>query len=154
MNRVCVPMDATGEVGHGWGRSELVVVAETAGPGAGFSTWEEHRVRWDELHDTDGDGAHHARVARFLREHAVDTVVARGMGPSMRHMLETMGVRVLTGDGTTVRDVATSAVVHDAPLPATGPGQGGTCCGGGACGHDGGCGREDRGARHGGCCGH
>src|SRR5665648_1289190 len=42
--------------------------------------WQEFDVGWDDLHDEGTEGAHHARVARFLIDHHVDVVVAEHMG--------------------------------------------------------------------------
>ena len=110
---VCIPVNATGEAGSGWGRAARVAVADVR-DGA-IAGWETFDVGWDALHDTGTEGGHHARIARFLKEHAVEMVVAGHMGPPMARMLEGMriGVRVgATGD-------ARRAVV-EAALAATG----------------------------------
>src|SRR5665648_1233185 len=59
--------------------------------------WQELDVGWDSLHDEGTEGAHHARVARFLIDHHVDVVVAEHMGPGMTRMLTTMGIRISLG---------------------------------------------------------
>jgi predicted Fe-Mo cluster-binding NifX family protein len=56
--------------------------------------WQEFAVGWDRLHDSGTESGHHARVARFLRDHAVEVVAADHMGPPMEHMLGKMGIRV------------------------------------------------------------
>ena len=71
--------------------------------------WQEFDVGWDELHDVGTEGGHHARVARFLREHGVQTVVAQHMGPDMEHMLEQMGLTVRLGASGDARQAATAA---------------------------------------------
>lgn len=92
---VCVPVAETGEVGHGWGRAARVAVTEiTDGE---LTRWEEYDVGWDRLHDAEGEGSHHARIVRFLKEHEVTVVVAGHMGPPMHHTLEKMGLAVHTG---------------------------------------------------------
>ena len=58
---------------------------------AGIEDWQELDVGWDSLRDSGGEGSHHARVARLLRDHEVEAVVAHHMGDGMRHMLEKMG---------------------------------------------------------------
>ena len=58
-----------------------------------ITDWQELDVGWDSLHDED-QGAHHARVARFLIDQHVDVVVAEHMGPGMTRMLTTMGIRI------------------------------------------------------------
>jgi predicted Fe-Mo cluster-binding NifX family protein len=92
---VCIPVNATGEIGSGWGRAAHVAVADVRdGAIAGWATID---VGWDALHDTGTEGGHHARIARFLQEHAVEMVVAGHMGPPMAHMLESMGIGVRLG---------------------------------------------------------
>ena len=41
-----------------------------------LSDWQEFEVRWDVAHDGGTEGAHHARVARFLRDHEITVVSA------------------------------------------------------------------------------
>lgn len=48
-------------------------------------------------HSHAGHGAHHARIARFLKEHDVDAVVTGHAGPPMLKMLENMGIHVVMG---------------------------------------------------------
>lgn len=105
--RVCVPVGENGQVGHGWGRAHRVAVAEVV---AGEVTgWQEYEVGWDELHGQGAEGAHHARVARFLMEQKVDTVVAGHMGPPMHTMLQKMGLHVLLGASGDARASAADA---------------------------------------------
>ena len=88
-----VPVAADGDVSGGWGRAPRVAVA-TVQDGRVVG-WQEHDVRWDLAHDEGSEGAHHARVARFLREHAVDVVVTGHLGAGMQRMLGTLGIRVV-----------------------------------------------------------
>ena len=92
---VCVPVTAEGLIDPRWGRADRVAIAEVTADGIG--TWQEHEVGWDALHDAGTEGSHHARVARFVKEHHVDAVLANHMGPPMVHMLERMGVKVWLG---------------------------------------------------------
>ncbi|MDA8316816.1 MAG: hypothetical protein M0010_16835 [Actinomycetota bacterium] len=78
-----------------WGRAARVALA-TVEDGR-ITDWREVEVGWDVLHDTAGEGAHHARVVRFLRGNRVDVVVAHHMGAGMTRMLDTMGVTVKLG---------------------------------------------------------
>lgn len=111
---VAVPVTEAGEVGHRWGRAERVAVA---GLGEGsVRSWTVHDVRWDVLHDEGGEGQHHARVVRFLREHGITHVVADHMGAGMARMLATMEITVVPP---AARD-ARSAVL--AVLPGAGDG--------------------------------
>jgi predicted Fe-Mo cluster-binding NifX family protein len=93
--RVCVPVADDGSVGHGWGRAERVAVAEVSVDGV--TEWQEFDVAWDASHEQEGDGAHHARMVRFLKDHEVEAVVARRMGDDMRRTLGRMGLRIYTG---------------------------------------------------------
>ena len=92
---VCVPVTGDGQIDLRWGRAARVAIADVA-EGA-LAGWREFDVAWDDLHDQGSEGGHHARVARFLREHGVQRVVASHMGPDMLHMLERMGLSVRLG---------------------------------------------------------
>lgn len=90
---VIVPVTADGRTDHSWGKARRVAVA-TVSAGA-ISAWEETDVRWDASHDEGTEGSHHARIARFLRDNGVETVLADHLGPGMQRMLATMGITVL-----------------------------------------------------------
>jgi predicted Fe-Mo cluster-binding NifX family protein len=92
---VCVPVTPAGEIDPRWGRAARVAVADLRD--GGIARWEEIEVGWDTAHDMGTEGSHHARVARFLQEHAAEIVVAHHMGDPMVHMLESMGVQVRLG---------------------------------------------------------
>ena len=68
-------------------------------------------MSWDTLHDTGSEGTHHARVARFLREHQVGTVLAHHMGEGMAGMLQKMDVTVRLGLVGDARRAVTAAAV-------------------------------------------
>ena len=93
--KVCAPITSEGQLDHRWGRADRVVLADVAG--GAITGWQELDVGWSVLHDQSTGGAHHARVVTFLREHAVDTVVAVQMGDGMHHTLQKMGLRVRLG---------------------------------------------------------
>ena len=93
--KVCVPVDHDGNVDPRWGRASRVAVADVA-DGA-VQDWREYDVNWDTLHDEGTEGAHHARIARFLRDHAVEAVVVAHVGPGMQRMLDTMNIHVTGG---------------------------------------------------------
>jgi predicted Fe-Mo cluster-binding NifX family protein len=96
---VCVPIEEGGQVGHSWGRASNVAIAEVRE--GQLVTWRELAVGWDALHDVDGEGGHHARIARVLREERVQAVLAGHMGPPMQRMIGNMGIDVhlgVTGD--------------------------------------------------------
>ncbi len=92
---VFTTLGAGGTVGGGLGRASHVAVA-TVEDGQ-VTAWTEHEVNWDRLHDEGSEGSHHARIVRFLREHGVEVVVARGAGAGMQRTLTSMGVRPVLG---------------------------------------------------------
>lgn len=92
---VCSTLGPGGTVGGGLGRAARVAVATVSG--GQVSSWEELDVGWDRLHDEGAEGAHHARIVRFLREHDVEVVVASHIGPGMVRTLGSMGVRTVLG---------------------------------------------------------
>ncbi|MGA7913170.1 MAG: NifB/NifX family molybdenum-iron cluster-binding protein [Candidatus Dormiibacterota bacterium] len=92
---ICIPVTHAGLVDARWGRADRVAVAKVS---AGvIEDWQEFAVGWDRLHDSGTEPGHHARVARFLKDHAVEVVAADHMGPPMEHMLGKMGIRVHLG---------------------------------------------------------
>ena len=93
--RLCVQMTPDGEVDPRWGRADRVAIADVVDGEVG--TWEQHDVGWGTAHDAGTEGAHHARIASFLREHRVEAVAVDHVGAGMQRMLTTMGVRIVTG---------------------------------------------------------
>ncbi len=105
--KVCVPIGPGGVVGQRWGKADRVAVADiTSGA---ISSWEEFDVGWDVLHDQGTEGSHHARVVKFLRDNRVEVVAAPHVGPGMVRMLDTMGVRLVTGAAGDARTAAVAA---------------------------------------------
>ena len=92
---VCVTLGPEGTVGGGLGKAPRVAVA-TVTDGQ-LTAWTEHEVGWDQLHGEGGEGAHHARMVRFLREHHVELLVAGHLGGGMQHTLTKLGVRLALG---------------------------------------------------------
>lgn len=111
--RTCVPVDADGRVDPRWGRAHRVAVADVDEDA--IRDWRLCEVCWDELHDRHGEGAHHARVARFVREHRIEAVVAGHMGPGMMRMLRTMGVTVYLGACGDPREALAAAAAIGVP---------------------------------------
>jgi predicted Fe-Mo cluster-binding NifX family protein len=109
---VCVPVAADGTVGGSWGRAPSVTLM-WVDDGA-ISRIEEHAVGWDALHDAGTEGGHHARIARFLREHGVAAVVASHMGPPMVHMLGEMHIRTMLGASGDARSAVLAAATETA----------------------------------------
>ena len=107
---ICVPVTAEGVIDPRWGRADRVAIAETAG--GEIAGWQEFDVGWGTLHDEGTEGSHHARIARFLQEHRVETVVADHMGPPMAHMLQQMGLTVRLGAAGSARAAAVIAAIE------------------------------------------
>jgi len=105
---IAVPVTPDGQVDPRWGRAARVAVARVDDDG--IVAWDEHDVGWDELHDAGTEGGHHARIARFVIEQAITTVVANHMGPPMVQMLGTMGITVRLGAVGSARLAVTGAV--------------------------------------------
>jgi predicted Fe-Mo cluster-binding NifX family protein len=105
--RVCVPITADGQVDPRWGRADRVAVADVAD--GEIHDWQEFTVAWGTLHDQGTEGAHHARVARFLRDNQVQVVAAHHMGAGMQRMLDSMAIRVVTSPGADARSAARAA---------------------------------------------
>ena len=105
---VCVPVTTEGLVDPRWGRADRVALADVTENGIG--DWQEHDVGWSVLHGEGTEGSHHARVARFLRDHQVEAVVADHMGAPMAHMLQQMGLKVRLGAGGDAREAVLGAL--------------------------------------------
>ncbi len=104
---ICLPVTPDGRVDGHWGRAARVAVAHV--DGGMITGWEEHDVRWDELHDVGTAGGHHGRIARFLIEQGATMVIAGGMGPPMFQMLGRMGIEVRLGVAGDARLAVTAA---------------------------------------------
>ncbi len=103
-----VAVDEDGNVDAHWGRAQRLAVAEVRD--GVLTRWEESDVRWDTLHETDSERAHHARVARYLKQQGVTVVVAFHMGHGMRAVLERMGVTIRLGASGDARHAVLSAL--------------------------------------------
>lgn len=99
---VCIPVTHDGLVDARWGRADRVAIVNVnAGT---IEAWHEFDVGWGRLHDSGTEPSHHARVARFLKDHAVELVAADHMGPPMEHMLAKMGIKVHLGAAGSARE--------------------------------------------------
>jgi len=106
--KVCIPVTEDDQVDPRWGRADRVALAEFTG--GQIDGWEEIAVGWGGLHDSAGEGDHHARIARFLREHGVEAVIAGHMGPPMQNMLARMRIEVHLGAGGPAREATLQAL--------------------------------------------
>ena len=91
--RIAIPITPDGLVDHSWGRAPRVAVFDV--DDGVVSKQLDLAVEWDRLHDEAGEGNHHARVARFLRDNAVDRVAAQHMGAPMVQMISRMGIETV-----------------------------------------------------------
>lgn len=102
---ICISIAGGDQVGGGWGKARDVAVAEVS-PEGEILRWEDFNVRWDELHGQGGEGAHHARIAKFLMDHGVERVITGHMGPGMHHMLEKMNISTVVDVQGNAREIA------------------------------------------------
>ena len=104
---MCVPVMSDGQIDPRWGHAARVAIVDVEdGAVAG---WREFEVAWDDLHDVGTEGAHHARVASFLREQGVQVIIAHHIGPGMVTMLGRMGLAVRLGASGDARQAASAA---------------------------------------------
>jgi predicted Fe-Mo cluster-binding NifX family protein len=89
---ICIPVTDDGQVDHSWGKASTVAIA-TVDNGT-IQSWRTEAVNWDVSHDEGTPGSHHARVARFVQDNAITTVIAAHIGEPMRNMLTKLGVDV------------------------------------------------------------
>ncbi len=92
---VAVPVDTTGQIEPGWGRAQRVAVG--AVDSGELTAWQVHEVGWGDLHDTGTEGAHHARMVRFLRDQQVEAVVVERMGAGMKQVMTSMHITITSG---------------------------------------------------------
>ncbi|HEU4513175.1 MAG TPA: NifB/NifX family molybdenum-iron cluster-binding protein [Nocardioidaceae bacterium] len=92
---VCTTLGPDGVVGGGLGRASHVALASV--DDGQVTSWDEIEVGWDRLHGEGTEGSHHARIVKFLREHDVNVVVAKGVGEGMQRVLGNMGIRMALG---------------------------------------------------------
>lgn len=90
---------AMDEQGHlaGVGRAPRVGLGTR--DGRRLLSWQVIDVDWDRAHDQENEGSHHARVARFLREHHVQELYALRAGDDMRRMIGQLGIEFRTSSG-------------------------------------------------------
>lgn len=110
---VCVPVTAEADIDHRWGRAARVAVARV--DDGRVQSWEESDVHWDREHDEQGEGKHHAKIARFLLDHSVGAVVVDHMGEPMHQMLGRMGVDIYLGASGPAREAVEALLRGGAP---------------------------------------
>ena len=71
--------------------------------------WQEFTLACETLHNQGSEGAHHARVARFLRDNGIQAVGVHHVGPRMQRMLDSMAIQVVTGLSGDARTAARAA---------------------------------------------
>lgn len=95
-------------VGSGLGKAQTMAVAHIV-DGA-ITSWDEYEVGWNLLHGQYSEGTHHARIVRFMREHAITAVVTGHMGAPMVNTLTKLGVRPVVNISGDARQGALTAV--------------------------------------------
>jgi predicted Fe-Mo cluster-binding NifX family protein len=105
---IAIPVDADDQVAPGWGRAPAIALATVAD--GQITDWQVHDVRWDAAHDEGTEGSHHARVVRFLRDNAVELVVAEHMGDGMVRTLASMHLPTVLGAAGDARASVLAAV--------------------------------------------
>ena len=114
---IAIPVDAADQVAHGWGRAPRIALATVAD--AAITGWQVHDVGWDVAHDEGTEGSHHARVVRFLKDNAVEMVVAEHMGDGMVRILGSMHLPVVLGAAGDARASVLAALDEvDGPAPS------------------------------------
>lgn len=107
---VCITVTPDGQTGGGWGKAHRVALATLTDDA--ITDWQEIEVGWDIAHDEGTEGSHHARIARFLIDNQVDTVLAGHMGPPMVNTLDKMRIRTVLGVSGDARAAVLAATVQ------------------------------------------
>lgn len=107
---VAVTVAQDGAVSGGLGKAHYMALA-TVVDGA-IADWRIDEVRWDDLHDQGGEGSHHARIVRFMRDNSVTDVVAAHAGPPMQNTLAKLDVRLHLGASGDARSAVVAALAE------------------------------------------
>ncbi|MHB0927903.1 MAG: NifB/NifX family molybdenum-iron cluster-binding protein [Candidatus Nanopelagicales bacterium] len=107
---VAATISPDGSIGGGLGKAHWMAIASVV-DGA-ITDWRVEEVRWDELHDEGGEGSHHARIVRFMRDHQVQDVVAAHAGPPMQNTLSKLGIRLHMGAAGDARQAVLAALTR------------------------------------------
>lgn len=102
-----VPVTEQGNVDPRWGKAARVAVARVED--GEIVEWTEHPVGWDAAHDLGGEGSHHARIVRFLREQAITHVVVNHMGAPMVNTITKMGLTIVPAASSNAREAVALA---------------------------------------------
>lgn len=102
-----VPVTTDGQVSTSFGRAAIMAVASVED--GQITDWQQHEVGWDVLHDQGEHGQHHARIVRFLKEHAVQRVLFTHMGQPMQHTIGKMGLELVEVPVTDAREITIQA---------------------------------------------
>ncbi len=78
-----------------WGRFCRLALADI--DYGAIAGWAAYEIAWDCPHGVGGEGARHACVARFPRQHPIDTVVAGHVGTGRARMRRTTGITAPPG---------------------------------------------------------
>jgi predicted Fe-Mo cluster-binding NifX family protein len=83
---VCVAVTDEGLVDPRWRRTERMTIVKVEG-GTILSS-EKFAVSWGSLRQSGSERTHHSRVAHFLGQHRLDSLLTRDVGENMRHILD------------------------------------------------------------------
>ena len=107
-----VAINVDGEmVADMFGRAHTMAIADIEQ--GQIVSWQEEEVGWDIAHDqAPSHEAHHARIAKFMKEQHVEVVVTGHIGPPMVHTLGLMGIEMFMGVDGPARQAAVAAVAE------------------------------------------
>lgn len=100
---VFVPVNADQSVCPHFGKAHYAATCRVVD--GRIEDWQEHVVDWDTLHDS-GEGNHHARIVRFMRENGITHVIGGGMGEPMQNTLTKLGLELRLGIAGDAREAA------------------------------------------------
>ncbi len=95
----------------GVGRAHKVAIATVVN--GNVEKWEEIDVKWDESHEQEYEGYHHASIVKFLQGHKIKNIVTFGAGEDIRRMLAKLGIKlnIASGNGRRVVEEMAKAMV-------------------------------------------
>jgi len=106
--RLCVPVTEGCDVFPKWCRADRIALADVRS--GRIVAWRELRVGWAAAHGESSEDEHHARMATFLHEQAVDIVVVDHMGTCLRGALLRMQIAVHQGAAGPAREAVLDAL--------------------------------------------
>lgn len=115
---VAIPVGADGTIDRAWGRAERVAIVTTNA--GSIREWQEHHVGWGAARQEGREGEHHARIARFLLDHRVNTILCHHMGPGMTTMVDRMDILCISGQAGSARHALAEVLSGRGDVPVHG----------------------------------